>query len=70
MEAEDHGAPKIYYVRFADKSGDTLMRCYFPNPFLDNNEKITDFQPDKLKVFEVMKDRYTVCKGIEFIKRS
>ena len=37
VEAEDHGAPMLYYVRFSDPSDETLVRAYFPNPYLNDD---------------------------------
>ena len=39
VEAEDHGVPFLYYVRFSDAKEETLLRVYFPNPYLDDDEK-------------------------------
>ncbi len=69
VEAEDHGAPLLYYVRFAGADGQTLLRCYFPNPFTDEHDKPVDFQPEKLKAFESIRDRYVGQKGITFVHR-
>ena len=69
VEAEDHGVPFLYYVRFSDASEDTLLRVYFPNPYLDENENPTEFQPERLKVFEEFRDRYVGPEGIVFVKR-
>ena len=69
VEAEDHGAPVLYYVRFANEAGETLLRSYFPNPYLDENEKVVDFQSEKLKVFEELRDRYVGQPGVTFVKR-
>lgn len=69
VEAEDHGAPVLYFVRFADEAEETLLRAYFPNPYLDDNDKRIDFQPEKLKVFEELRDRYAGQPGVVFVKR-
>ena len=69
VEAEDHGAPMMYYVRFANEAGETLLRCYFPNPYMDDDEKSAEFQPEKLKVFEEMRDRYVGQPDVIFVKR-
>ena len=69
VEAEDHGIPYLYYVRFSNAAGDTLLRCYFPNPYLDENEQPTDFQPERLRFFEEYRDRYVGQEGIVFVKR-
>ena len=69
VEAEDHGVPFLYYVRFSDADEETVLRCYFPNPYLDGNEKPTEFQPEKLKLFEEFRDRYVGQEGIIFVKR-
>ena len=69
VEAEDHGVPYLYYVRFSDAKEETLFRVYFPNPYLDENDKSTEFQPEKLKVFEEFRDRYVGQEGIIFVKR-
>ena len=69
VEANSHGDMKSYYVRFSKGWDETLVRCYFPNPCLDDNEKRTEFQPDKLAVFEAMRDRYVGRDGIVFVER-
>ena len=70
VEAEDHGkVPNLYYVRFSDAEEETLVRVYFPNPYLDDNENATDFQPEKLKAFEDIRDRYVGKERIVFAKR-
>ena len=69
VEAEDHGVAFLYYVRFSDKGEATLLRVYFPNPYLDDNETRTEFQPEKLKAFEEFRDRYVGREGIMFVER-
>ena len=72
VEAEDihhHHIPFLYYVRLSGPSGETLLRSYFPNPYLDANDKPTEFQPDRLKVFEQVRDRYVGKNGIEFVRK-
>ena len=69
VEAEDHGIPFLYYVRFSDAEEETLLRVYFPNPYLDDNEEPTEFQPERLKLFEDYRDRYVGHDGIIFVKR-
>ena len=71
VEAEDrfHDFPKLYYVRISDSDEKSLLRFYFPNPWLDEQEKRTEFQPDKLKLFEEFRDRYVGRGGIAFVQR-
>lgn len=69
VEAENHGAPMLYYVRFSDAEGETIVRAYFPNPYLDESDKRTDFQPDKLAIFEDMRDRFVNGEDVVFVKR-
>jgi putative heme iron utilization protein len=71
VEAESHGDMHSYYVRFSGPEyEDTLVRSYFPNPNLDDNENRTDFQPEKLKAFEEFRDRYVGREGIVFDQRQ
>ena len=68
--AESHGDMHSYYVRFSGPGyEDTLVRSYFSIPNLDDNENRTEFQPDKLKVFEEFRDRYVGREGIVFVER-
>ena len=68
--AESHGDMHSYYVRFSGPEfEDTLVRTYFPNPSLDNNEKRVEFQPEKVTVFEEFRDRYVGREGIVFVER-
>ncbi len=69
VEAEDHGVPYLYYTRFSNAQGETLLRIYFPNPYLDENDDLADFQPEKLKLFEDFRDRYVGQEGIVFAQR-
>ena len=69
VEAENHGAPVLYYVRFSDASDETLLRAYFPNPYLNDAEERVAFQPEKLVAFEQMRDRHVNGTDIVFIKR-
>jgi hypothetical protein len=69
VEAEDHGAPVLYYVRLADDKDETILRCYFPNPYLDENDKRVPFQVEKLKLFEEMRDTHSSRPGVAFVKR-
>jgi len=68
--AESHGDMHSYYVRFSGPEfEDTLVRTYFPNPSLDDNEKRVDLQPEKVKAFEEFRDRYVGREGIVFVER-
>ena len=68
--AESHGDMHSYYVRFSGPEfEDTLVRTYFPNPNLDDNEKRVEFQPEKVKAFEEFRDRYVGREGIVFVER-
>ena len=58
------GIPKLYYVRLYDRSDRTLIRFYFPNPWLDDREQPSEFQQEKLDVFEAFRDRYVGRDGI------
>ncbi len=69
VEAESHGDLISYYVRFSNAQEETLLRSYYPNPHLDENNKITDVQPEKLRVFEEARDRYVGREGIIFARR-
>ena len=71
VEAEDnfHSFPKLYYVRMSDEDGGTTIRFYFPNPWLNDEERPTDFQPEKLRLFEGVRDRYVGSGGVVFVRR-
>ena len=70
VEAESHGDLVSYYVRFSNDKEETLLRGYFPNPFLDDTYQRTEFQPEKFQRFEEMRDRYVGQEGIVFVKRT
>ncbi len=69
VEAESHEDLISYYVRFSNQKEETLLRSYFPNPYLDENNKRTELQPEKLRAFEEMRERYVGRDGIIFAKR-
>ena len=61
VEAASHGDLLSYYVRFSHDTTDneeTLVRSYFPNPYLDADFKRTELQPEKLRAFEDMRDQW------------
>ncbi len=62
--------PFLYYVRFSDAEEQTVMRLYFPNPYLDDDENVADFQPERLKLFEQMRDRYVGKGEIIYVQRA
>lgn len=73
VENSDSGhdmMPKIYYVRLSAADGVTLIRFYFPNPWLDDDENITEYQPERLKYFEDFRDRYVGTDDVVFVRRS
>ena len=70
--AESHGDLLSYYIRFSNDSEgkeDTLVRSYFPNPYLDADFNRTELQADRLKAFEDMRDQYVGREGIVFVRR-
>ena len=72
VEAESHGDLMSYYVRFSndgDGKEETLVRSYFPNPYLGENFERTELQQEKLEAFEKMRDEYVGREGIVFVKR-
>ena len=70
VEAEDHGIPFLYYVRFSNPAEQTVVRAYFPNPYLDDQDRVTDFQPERLRLFEEVRDKYLGQEGIVFVRRG
>ena len=74
VEAESHGDLLSYYVRFSNDTNDkeeTLVRSYFPNPYLDPEFKRTELQPEKLRAFEEVRDQYVGREeGILFVRRT
>ncbi len=70
VEAESHGGLKSFYVRFSRDWEETLVRCYFPNPYLDDDHNRTEFQPEKYRAFEEMRDRYVGREeGVVYVQR-
>ena len=69
VEADSHGDLLSYYVRFSDAEEKTLVRSYFPNPYLDSDFKRTELQTERLKAFEEFRDRYVGREGIVFVRR-
>ena len=51
------------------RRGETLIRFYFPNPWLDSEEKPTEFQPEKLAFFQEFRSRYVGRGGIVHVQR-
>ena len=70
VEAVAHGDLLSYYVRFSNAQEDTLLRSYFPNPYLDDDFNRTELQPERLQVFEDFRDRYVGRDGVVFVRRA
>ena len=65
VEAEkSHGDLPFYYVRFSNDQEETMVRAFFPSPYMDDDNKVTELQPERLKVFEEMRDRFVGREGI------
>ena len=62
--------PMLYYVRFSDDVGGTMIRFYFPSPWLDDDENRAEFQPEKLALFETVRDHYVGREGIVSVTRN
>ena len=70
VEQEDHGTvPTLYYVSFLDGENETVFQAYFSNPHLDDQQQPTEFQPEKLRLFEEIRDRYVDGEGFTFARR-
>ena len=70
VEADSHGGRKSFYVRFSKDWEETLVRCYFPNPYLDDNLNRVDFQPERYQAFLEMRDRYVGREdGVVYVQR-
>lgn len=74
VENSNHGhesmMPKLYYLRMSGSNEATLLRFYFPNPWLDDDEKPAEFQPERLRVFEDFRDRFVGRDGVVFVERT
>ncbi len=70
VEAESHGGLKSFYVRFSKDWEETLVRCYLPNPYLDDDNNRVDYQPEKYEAFVEMRDRYVGREeGVVYVQR-
>ena len=70
MEADSHGGLKSFYVRFSRDWEETLVRCYFPNPYLDDNLNRVEYQEEKYGAFVEMRDRYVGREeGVVYVQR-
>lgn len=75
VENSHHGheamMPKLYYARLSDGDGATLLRFYFPNPWLDDAENPAPFQPERLRLFQDFCRRYLPLDAdIVFVRRA
>ena len=70
VEAESHGGLKSFSVRFSRDWEETLVRCYFPNPYLDDDNNRVDYQAEKYDAFLEMRDRYVGREeGVVYVQR-
>ena len=74
VENSNHGhesmMPKLYYLRLSGAEEATLLRFYFPNPWLDDDERPTEFQPERLRLFEDFCARFVGREGVVFVERT
>ena len=74
VENSNHGhesmMPKLYYLRLSGAEEVTLLRFYFPNPWLDDDERPTEFQPERLRLFEDFCEQYVGREGVVFVERT
>ena len=62
--------PEVFLRAVFQRLGGTLVRCYFPNPYLDDDHQRTEFQPEKYQAFEEMRDRYVGREeGVVYVQR-
>jgi hypothetical protein len=47
-----------------------MIRFYFPSPWLDDDENRAEFQPEKLALFETVRDHYVGREGIVSVTRN
>lgn len=70
VEADSHGGLKSFYVRFSKDWEETLVRCYFPNPYLDDDLNRVEYQSEKYDAFVEMRDRYVGREeGVVYVQR-
>ena len=67
VETKSHGDRLSYYVRFSGDGEATLLRSYFPNPYMDENLNPTPLQPERLKAFTDLREQYEGRDGIVFV---
>ena len=71
VEQHDHGTiPFLYYVSFLDHTGQTIIQAYFASPYLDEKEQPVEFQAEKLRLFQEMRDRFISKQGFSFVVRQ
>ena len=64
---ETFGALASYYVRFADRDGETLLRAYLPRPIPgDNDSAMSGGNPE----FEELRGRFMGHEGVESVRRE
>lgn len=70
VHAQSHEDLVSYYVRFSKGYDQTLLRCYFPNPRLDNNLNRVELQQERLDAFNEKKEMYINDDDIVFVDRT
>ena len=61
---ETHGDLASYYVRFADREGETLLRAYLPRP------PSADADSGRNPEFEELRARFAGHEGVESVSRE
>ena len=65
----DDGVPFGFYARLSGAGDETLLRCYFPNPYRDDQGRPAEFQPRRLQVFREFQGRHSATKDVSLVKR-
>lgn len=62
--------PYILYLSLRDKEDYSIISFFFPNPWLDINGNVVEFDSNKHKLFESLKNKYIKKKVFTFLEKK
>lgn len=68
VEETSGAIPVGHSLRFVDQSGNSLVRAYFPSPYLDDVRNVVPFREGPLDLFREFFERYGRRPGVRHVQ--
>lgn len=68
VEEAGGAIPVGHSIRFCDGAGNSLVRAYFPSPYMDEGRNVVPFRTGPLDLFRQFVERYRGRAGVELVQ--